>query len=192
MYFWFLFMAFCILSFSHCFLWYVRNFLHIELLCLIRVYLLLFLFTWPPFYVILTLLSFHSFHFILLYSILLMVMFNTVLPACGQFLFISIRQNLIGLLQRFVNTQTLKKLGFGCDNIKMKHLCEIKNYSSWLLELTKHVNQLVKTHMSLLANRLNSCTVRGFFWMLYWMKSPDWPATICWIGASMTKSSMSS
>lgn len=192
MYFWFLFMAFCILSFSHCFLWYVRNFLHIELLCLIRVYLLLFLFTWPPFYVILTLLSFHSFHFILLYSILLMVMFNTVLPACGQFLFISIRQNLTGLLQRFVNTQTLKKLGFGCDNIKMKHLCEIKNYSSWLLELTKHVNQLVKTHMSLLANRLNSCTVRGFFWMLYWMKSPDWPATICWIGASMTKSSMSS
>lgn len=192
MYFWFLFMAFCILSFSHCFLWYMRNFLHIELLCLIRVYLLLFLFTWPPFYVILTLLSFHSFHFILLYSILLMVMFNTVLPACGQFLFISIRQNLTGLLQRFVNTQTLKKLGFGCDNIKMKHLCEIKNYSSWLLELTKHVNQLVKTHMSLLANRLNSCTVRGFFWMLYWMKSPDWPATICWIGASMTKSSMSS
>lgn len=192
MYFWFLFMAFCILSFSHCFLWYVRNFLHIELLCLIRVYLLLFLFTWPPFYVILTLLSFHSFHFNLLYSILLMVMFNTVLPACGQFLFISIRQNLTGLLQRFVNTQTLKKLGFGCDNIKMKHLCEIKNYSSWLLELTKHVNQLVKTHMSLLANRLNSCTVRGFFWMLYWMKSPDWPATICWIGASMTKSSMSS
>lgn len=192
MYFWFLFMAFCILSFSHCFLWYVRDFLHIELLCLIRVYLLLFLFTWPPFYVILTLLSFHSFHFILLYSILLMVMFNTVLPACGQFLFISIRQNLTGLLQRFVNTQTLKKLGFGCDNIKMKHLCEIKNYSSWLLELTKHVNQLVKTHMSLLANRLNSCTVRGFFWMLYWMKSPDWPATICWIGASMTKSSMSS
>lgn len=192
MYFWFLFMAFCILSFSHCFLWYVHNFLHIELLCLIRVYLLLFLFTWPPFYVILTLLSFHSFHFILLYSILLMVMFNTVLPACGQFLFISIRQNLTGLLQRFVNTQTLKKLGFGCDNIKMKHLCEIKNYSSWLLELTKHVNQLVKTHMSLLANRLNSCTVRGFFWMLYWMKSPDWPATICWIGASMTKSSMSS
>lgn len=192
MYFWFLFMAFCILSFSHCFLWYVRNFLHIELLCLIRVYLLLFLFTWPPFYVILTLLSFHSFHFILLYSILLMVMFNTVLPACGQFLFISIRQNLTGLLQRFVNTQTLKKLGFGCDNIKIKHLCEIKNYSSWLLELTKHVNQLVKTHMSLLANRLNSCTVRGFFWMLYWMKSPDWPATICWIGASMTKSSMSS
>lgn len=192
MYFWFLFMAFCILSFSHCFLWYVRNFLHIELLCLIRVYLLLFLFTWPPFYVILTLLSFHSFHFILLYSILLMLMFNTVLPACGQFLFISIRQNLTGLLQRFVNTQTLKKLGFGCDNIKMKHLCEIKNYSSWLLELTKHVNQLVKTHMSLLANRLNSCTVRGFFWMLYWMKSPDWPATICWIGASMTKSSMSS
>lgn len=192
MYFWFLFMAFCILSFSHCFLWYVRNFLHLELLCLIRVYLLLFLFTWPPFYVILTLLSFHSFHFILLYSILLMVMFNTVLPACGQFLFISIRQNLTGLLQRFVNTQTLKKLGFGCDNIKMKHLCEIKNYSSWLLELTKHVNQLVKTHMSLLANRLNSCTVRGFFWMLYWMKSPDWPATICWIGASMTKSSMSS
>lgn len=192
MYFWFLFMAFCILSFSHCFLWYVRNFLHIELLCLIHGYLLLFLFTWPPFYVILTLLSFHSFHFILLYSILLMVMFNTVLPACGQFLFISIRQNLTGLLQRFVNTQTLKKLGFGCDNIKMKHLCEIKNYSSWLLELTKHVNQLVKTHMSLLANRLNSCTVRGFFWMLYWMKSPDWPATICWIGASMTKSSMSS
>lgn len=48
------------------------------------------------------------------------------------------------------------------------------------------------THFSLLASRRYSPTVMGFFWMLYWVKSPDWPVTTCWMGAGITMSSMSS
>lgn len=47
-------------------------------------------------------------------------------------------------------------------------------------------------HLSVLAVLRNSRTVIGFFWMLYWVKSPDWPVTTCWIGAGITRSSMSS
>lgn len=47
-------------------------------------------------------------------------------------------------------------------------------------------------HLSVLAVLRNSRTVIGFFWMLYWVKRPDWPVTTCWIGAGITKSSMSS
>lgn len=48
------------------------------------------------------------------------------------------------------------------------------------------------TYFSLLANRRYSPTVMAFFWMLYCVKSPDWPVTTCWMGAGMTTSSMSS
>ena len=29
-----------------------------------------------------------------------------------------------------------------------------------------------------------------FFWMLYWVKRPDWPVTTCMMGAGITISSM--
>lgn len=51
---------------------------------------------------------------------------------------------------------------------------------------------LSPTYFSLLARRRYSPTVMAFFWMLYCVKSPDWPVTTCWIGAGMTTSSMSS
>lgn len=48
------------------------------------------------------------------------------------------------------------------------------------------------TYLSLLAVLRNSFKVMDFFWMLYWVNSPDCPVTTCWIGAGINRSSMSS
>ena len=48
------------------------------------------------------------------------------------------------------------------------------------------------THLSLLAILRNSRTVMAFFCMLYWVKRPDCPVTSCWMGAGITRSSISS
>lgn len=61
------------------------------------------------------------------------------------------------------------------------------------IRIQLHLNILAfSAHLSVLAVLRNSRTVIGFFWMLYWVKRPDWPVTTCWIGAGITRSSMSS
>lgn len=51
---------------------------------------------------------------------------------------------------------------------------------------------ILETDLSRLEVLRNSLTVIGFFWMLYCVNKPDWPVTTCWMGAGITRSSMSS
>lgn len=63
----------------------------------------------------------------------------------------------------------------------------IQNLHSYI-----HNSWVSDTNLSMLEVLRNSLTVIGFFWMLYWVNSPDWPVTTCWMGAGITRSSMSS
>ncbi|TNN30324.1 hypothetical protein EYF80_059522 [Liparis tanakae] len=82
------------------------------------------------------------------------------------------------------------RYGVLTPSITMPHSCSTMSSSVFSSGGSPVETSLWWTHFLLLAILRYSLTVMDFFWMLYWVNSPDWPVTTCMMGAGMTMSSM--